>query len=657
MSKVTVARVFEIETHATIRTRTYYRRVSIEASGLTQTGWMCLLLNALEIRTRQKPEPTADVISFRDGLNLLVATDAATELLNLRPEQVGRLEIRRIFLLFENALINSERPRSVKERIGTYFRKYVLDLIPLLDVADVITRKTLRFRTRMYISSLPRRVISDAPGLNGEDHELQMPLAAMPHKTIKELYRNSLARLEIDLQKVIEACRKELLYWETIRKTVHTLAQETFRSSQIQLCEHVRHVGAKWAMIEYSKLPAHLQLALYCQAVEKENLAKANSQQQGCHTGRFPNVRRLLSIELGLTSQRLAGTRPYQVLFLPQRMNSCELIAAFVLLLCYTGWNAHSLVNMTVDDIKFSAGSAHIFEQVSIKGFKSKTDDDTPEIVLDSTQPFAAYALELLIWNNRQLRRLGVIEPDERMLWFSYSNKGNMKQQFIGFQHALAVFISRHSLPKFSFDQIRPHVLLTEQLRFNNVDRVRELAGHATISTTGRYHNQELFRRLNSAINLEFQRRLQATVHFRLREQEDSWKNVPNPDHVDPDLIVAIGDGASCRNPGQPPFMSYLEGDVCDGRGCHEGDGCPNRLIWIDEDRIEELVRRRRYYLVNWARLFDENREAFETIHLGRILFSLGLYDFIKESRYSHVLKGIEHRVGDEWNREEKVRE
>lgn len=60
---------------------------------------------------------------------------------------------------------------------------------------------------------------------------------------------------------------------------------------------------------------------------------------------------------------------------------------------------------------------------------------------------------------------------------------------------------------------------------------------------------------------------------------------------------------------------------------------------------MQELVRKRQYYLKNWSRLEANNPKAFEVMHGPAILFTLGLYDYIATGRHGHTLKEIEGEV------------
>jgi hypothetical protein len=63
---------------------------------------------------------------------------------------------------------------------------------------------------------------------------------------------------------------------------------------------------------------------------------------------------------------------------------------------------------------------------------------------------------------------------------------------------------------------------------------------------------------------------------------------------------------------------------------------------------LAALIRKRRFYRMNWRRLEAKNYAAFEKFHVPAILFNLGLYDYIKSGSFRHHLVRVEREIENE---------
>jgi hypothetical protein len=192
----------------------------------------------------------------------------------------------------------------------------------------------------------------------------------------------------------------------------------------------------------------------------------------------------------------------------------------------------------------------------------------------------------------------------------------------------LSALREKYDLPKFTFEQIRVQKLTVVSLEKGPV-AAAEIAGHSFFGSIGGYIDHLLTRRVNSSINLEFQRRWEAEVLSHIRRE-----------HIK-DPLVPIGDGSSCVAPNSPPEPTWLHAGVCDGARCHSGgSGCPNRVLVVDADRVIEVRLTKEYYERNWQRLYASNPEAFSAVHLPRMEFNLYLHEHLKTGPYRHLLNG-----------------
>lgn len=544
----------------------------------------------------------------------------------------------------EEVLDAQDLKESTKSRRSNTFRQIVLRCAQHQVLAEEITRSSLGFRTRLTTRNESRKLISDIVG-NYDDPELNAPIGALSHSSIADLIEKAERRLEVDLESVRAACISELRACAELRALIAKFEAEAsdLTDEDIEIGNRIVFGGEtgnpriqRW---EARQAPTRL-LGLYRKLISAHKLADVKNCSGYCFWKTSASLKAVVPKHcLHLINDRKAS----YVLFMPERLLSSEVLAAFVLLLTYTGWNSSSLMMIEAGSILFREGL------IEIQGFKEKTDDHTPIVYLDSTHRYAAETIKLLLWHRSQLISLGFIEQTEQKLWFSWTvANGPLKHQFVGWQETLQKLQTVYGLPKFSLEQIRPQKLVQESLRTRDPEAVRRMAGHRSLSTTGRYLDQLLTSRLNQAISLEFQRRLENTVLFRLSKQNPLFYGSTDDRYVDLRLLVPVGDGSSCIDPKAPPLDHYLNGALCSGMNCHRDGGCQNQRIVIDEDRLEELIRKREYYLRNWQRLLGKNPEAFEAYHVPSILFTFGLYDYIAAGKYRHQLLQIDRRVRDE---------
>lgn len=632
---------FRLRTSWTVRARTYYANLDLNSRryGLPATCWTIEQWRILEKQSEERPLSTTDMTAYRRVVKLMVKNRESKRILSLPSSLVTRREVHRLFIVMEELIDETPMEASTKSKWSSIFRKVVIDTSRAQTLAEHLTRTALRFRSQLRARYGPRALISDLVGESG-DLDTRPPLATLHHSSVSQLLKKVETRLELDLVKIRAACISQLRAYAELRRLLTELGQEGgFSPSDLELGRRIligaNYVGKRIENWELRNQPRRM-LALYRRIISEDRLAQADRLNQLL----FWNGISYLNAVYPEKSKFLSGVRAAQYLFLPERMMSAELVAALVLLLTYTGWNSKSLIDMETDNI-------HIENtQAQIQGFKSKTGDYTPIVILDTTHTYAVESLRLLLWNRSQLINLGFIDKAQKKLWFSWSlSSGPLKHQYVCFEHALKQLQERFGLPRFSLEQIRPQKLAHEALRTRDPEKVRRIAGHQSLSTTGHYLDQLLLTRVNQAVNLEFQRRLENTVLFRLSKTNQSLESHVDKKFIDHRLLVPLGNGASCVNPEAPPVNAFLDGGLCAGKHCNEGDGCPNRRVVLNQSQLQELVRKRIYYLRNWQRLKSVNQEAFEAYHIPEILFVFGLYDYVASGRYRHYLAKIEKSI------------
>jgi hypothetical protein len=313
-------------------------------------------------------------------------------------------------------------------------------------------------------------------------------------------------------------------------------------------------------------------------------------------------------------------------------------IASQILLAEHTGWNGSSIVSLNERCI---SGASPPLE---IQSFKSKTDDHTPISVVEANDVGALRALNHLQDRLSWLKKLRLVSVEEIRYWINHGPllKGHKPPtEYVSFAADLTKFQKRYGLPSFSINQIRKQVLAKISVETGGLDAARRKAGHGSIRITGGYLDQLLLQRMNSSINLEYQKKLEASIVYEVeltsagREREQGKS-----------LFFPIGDGATCANPADPPELSYLSAGICTAKNCHVDGGCRNRELRVTNSRIEEAIRTEIYYVDNWERLLSENPDRFYEYALPAMLFSIAFLGALRQGPYAHVVTRIEMQVG-----------
>jgi hypothetical protein len=605
-------------------------------------GWLEGMLRRMSAQSLLQPYGHAEMVMLRRAIDLGQSVDFARKIFTSPARDVSRSDLFHLFDEIGSYAEKSKIAKTVQVRMLIELRGRVIQFGETGAFLEQVTKSTMRYKRQRPQRPRPRPIISDMVQPDGAYND-RAPVSALSHNSLKDLEANALRRIGADSEKVIEACISDLSFWRTMRVNLDLLSKKKLSLSK-RTAEAFDSLArnshpSRWATDEAMSVASEDRIIAYLHRIKHFQLATPQKSQQFAF---YKAKDALFSIYPQLSDR--GGVEPFKILFLTRRICSHELIAIFILLMFYTGWNMSGVVNLTSDHIIKTKNG------YEIQGFKSKSDDDTPIVFIDKTHRGGFQALELILWNLDQLKELGRVKKDETRLWFTYSSGESLPytHQYVGFQGALAKFCRRHGLVRFTFEQIRAQVLMGHFLSTRDPERARQVAGHKTIATTGVYIDQEFARRLNSANNLEFQRRFEATVKFKLKEEGRNHGTRPDVQFVDANLMIPVGDGTTCANPAKPPDPTYLEGEFCDGKRCHIAGGCRNQRIVLDEARLKELTLKRRYYRDSWQRLLQANGDAFHTFHVPTMFFTFALYMYVKEGPYGHALNRIEREIDNE---------
>lgn len=576
--------------------------------------WVEAPLTELALLSQLRREQHQSVVNLKVGLSV-TSELPAWQALTKEPPSAAKLEqVVKYFTELEQELARRRGTPLLQDgRVSAATRAFVNRTIKDKSMDDRVARIRVSFVTTLPTKSKGRLLISDHPEAG------RGPLSAIPHESLQDLRQKVTQTLESDMERVRQACTKELDEYERVKAAVQkasSLVVPPETESEIRVALTGPYLCRR-QMLQGPDTAAVLAVVLRAEARLSSPLQKVDDKE-GCTAGSWELARLLDPPEgYGQNIQQLANVEvapPVRLLF-----------ACAQLLQIHTGWNFSSIVDLEVH------GMVDVEGDIWLQSIKSKTRDETPPVVV--TKNDEAVARVILLLRNRLtlLKERGWVDTAESRLWLTFrSIHRHAPQNVINWGTERQRFIARHRLPSFSGDQVRVQKLAQIATGPGGVNAAQLAAGHVAIQTTMAYVQKLLLERWNASVLLEFERRFDATVRFLIdKNSVDAEQRI---------IAYPIGDGTSCVDPFHPPEDDWMKGGVCTATECHSGDGCPNRQIEIDEKRLEELCVTHKFYRENWNRMCNENEAEFNRFHLSPMLFNFALYHYIGNGPYRHLL-------------------
>jgi hypothetical protein len=616
----------------------------LDAAKLRAGSWGYEALSALKAAERLEPLVSQDTQVLLNVIAACCANPGTRRFLVRQISGIGRREIVLCFGAMED-LLESQAfghwGRSTVSRASSIFRRWMAEKIPTGAFNEYVARHSRYFKTRFETHFPPRRTLSEDIRDESIDADyLKYPLGAMPHGNVRELRDRMVERMTLDVNRLVDGCKEELTFWAQVRERMHLCAQHAPTEQEMLLAKKFLH--REYSREEFRAIQSMSTASLASSIVHHANDPAMPRHSIGnSHTENRALIEQLMQ-EYGIPGERLAGLRSKHVYFLTRCASVKELLAAFYCLLVHTRYNGCVLRDLKRNWIRKEG------EIYTLEGFKEKSGRDAPTIDITPENKAAYQAIELVIWHFDQMKKFGHIGRDEQQLWISWDNTSNhcLTRQISTFFAPKKVLLAQMGMPWFSEDQIRTHMLNLDQFRSkSNIEQVVQIAGHANWSTTKHYLSQLSTILQNRAINLEFQKRLDATLKFALSEHHPYFADKFDPKFVDKHLLFPIGDGTSCVNPFRPPEPEWLMNGSCDAKRCHIGQGCSQNKIVVGKDRVREIWATAKFYEKNWRRLACENEEAFVEWHGPAMIFNLELQRYLRNCSYWPRISAIVAKI------------
>jgi hypothetical protein len=496
-------------------------------------------------------------------------------------------------------------------------RKFLLDHLFEARPDGKLTRVKGSFSPKGRANHQPRRLISDQV-LSTNEGNMEPPIGALPHANASDLKARTKKRLVKDLEQIANACGRELDAYFKACELLHRIrSQPIDAEAEASALDKITLRRGRLATVAESLSPSERR-ALIAHYLRLDNEPTAPVDSPNYAGSSFLAME--LSSELGIAPDVFLRCARYQ--YYPHQT---VLVAAIILIQLASAWNVGSVMELTSKGITPLGRPGEFLLQST----KTKTGDDTPSVLIEGADDPGVRAVQFALGRLQALKDRGWAESSETGLWLSpRSNRESSRGLPISnLSKGLEVLRDRYGLPHFTFEQIRVQKLTVVSLERGPI-AAAEMAGHSTFQSIGGYIDHALTRRVNSSVNLEFQRRWESEVLARIE-----MRSIEQP-------LVPIGDGSSCTRPSEPPEPAWLQAGVCDGSYCHAGGGCPNRVVVLTRERVEEVLLTKAYYEKNWQRLHASNPEAFGNVHMPRMEFNIYLHEHLRKGPYRHLLNG-----------------
>ncbi|MDP9876550.1 integrase [Variovorax boronicumulans] len=570
------------------------RRITYESSIEFHTGNLSIILGTwphafLESLARSSQENRmyrSVVERLRWALKLLALDKQWKRISAKTPAAISSEDLFDLFFTLEQRIEAMPWAPQTKSNTSSEFRKLICRYLHAEFGNVEIAKKVFFFPTR-FTERNPRELISD---LESKSEPPSPPSGALPHDSVEDLKNRLAALLGKDLKAIEAACISEIdLYKMQARKLID-LGQQPLTLDEQKLVKEILEQPDRENITQALRAaPGKIAFTLNMRHATS-GLAFAGRPPFGLPS--FCGVKQAYDYAMEFIPE--PKIYKHSIYHFPFLANSVVLVSCLIALQIHTGWNASSVISLCIGDV------AKKGERLVIQGYKSKSDDHTPAVVVSLSDHGAYEALNLLLARLSHLKRLNLVEPNATSLWLMPTSPNSKRKQsriIAGVQAPRDWICRKYALPNFSFDQIRTQALALISMRKGGLEVARRLGGHCRAATTAHYLDHLILQRLNSAINLEFQKKLEASIVYASKNLEGHGQ------YPEGFLLYPVGDGSSCANPVNPPKSDWLVHGMCRASQCHSAEGCPNRRIVVNAERVEEIAATTFFYEKNWSRL------------------------------------------------------
>lgn len=311
------------------------------------------------------------------------------------------------------------------------------------------------------------------------------------------------------------------------------------------------------------------------------------------------------------------------------------LLICFIRLIIRTTWNKDVIATLKRNDFPEKIPDG----EFKISGFKEKVDKPTFVITIEPHETEIRETITMLLRHYDNLVELG-LSPES--LWdtptstnLSFLAKKNIDR-----------FCDHYGLSKFTIEQLAKHQINLRKGIDGSLANSQIERNHATSGVTAGYLTHPIAMIEFEANNADFQRRFEATIQYRHAGKESLTKYKLDKDNIDEDLIVSakvsddedlpdwflLPDGSSCRNI-FAPIDKGKQDNLCQGRKCHQGNGCEFNQINLGEEEFLQTLQQQEFFIARGEALLSKHgKEYFDEYIAPEMRFVFGLVRYVEHS-------------------------
>ncbi|MFM0627777.1 hypothetical protein [Paraburkholderia xenovorans] len=494
------------------------------------------------------------------------------------------------------------------------------------------------FRSRFaYEKGNEKQLISELIDPACETEEYKQPLSALTFSTLEERDEFATRHLQVRLGRYTRASEAVLNRFEDFRDLIRRLKARPPPSALTKknINTLIKRRGfPSEATLEKLTDTEWFQVVFYI--VERDEVYKTDFR-------RPVSLRRTTEM-IGLAS---IATSEYlfTVLISNYFLPRLVVMACYVALLARLGCNSQTLISVTLNDVQQNLDGTY-----TITGLKSRSDQiiesTVNEEVSDEEQTesnheptvtgdsLACRALELLIWNSRQIDKFGYRTSDSLFCTQNLERKDKYTFDIPRIKVALRDFCLHEQLPVVIASAFRDQYANLEYLRTGkDVGAVAAVLQHQSIDTTLRYLSTRIVQMLGEANMKRYMDKLAPSIVFACGGDSEVERLGFSPDLVSRQLLF-------------PP--SHLEMPADTDTLANKWLNASGEIRFcITENEIKHCAYQMQFYRKNLRRLASSDEYRFRKFHLPAILFCRALYLVILASKHQSVLTDFEETLSE----------
>ena len=437
-------------------------------------------------------------------------------------------------------------------------------------------------------------------------------LSAIPHADLHDLETKAIRITKKILDDVSKACETDIdEYLKVCRKQNNFCNYKLNKTVEKELANHSPYRDLR-RLKKFRKTDVLKSTFQFLNAQETFKFTKGGHSEY-C----FPSSKALPILKSFDHYRSDASSQPW--FFCQYRLPNYLLTSCFILLLIRTGWNIASVGSMGINEVKKTENG-----NFTIQTAKHRSNDDTPRFTVSKADKYLKICLSLLLWNNQQLKKFGIIKDADNNLWHGWQRSYDRPMYPLDHQR-VKLFFSKHQLQEIPPSHFRPIKASFSFLKFRDIELIRMALGHSNLETTNLYLKNNLIFQLNESRILEFQRRFENTIAFYSNSKTDFEEKGFSFDKVIPSILKQPSKSQDAEE------LEFFRKSILFLESIGVNTNEPSIIITVES--LTQVLLLKNYYRLRWKQIRERNPEYFSQHHINVILYIVVFLRIAKERK------------------------